>query len=96
MTEQTQTPVDIETATPTPEELSAALSGITLGRSFPATLPECPYCKKKNVITKLDTHATSGTYMMCVFLGIVSALILWWIPLVLDSVSVYIQCDVCY
>jgi hypothetical protein len=77
---------DVETGTPTPEEVSAALNGVILGRSFPVTLPECPYCKKKNVMTVLDTHATSGTYIMCVFLGIISALILWWIPLVLDSV----------
>ncbi|KAL3764647.1 hypothetical protein ACHAWO_010451 [Cyclotella atomus] len=76
---------DVETGTPTPEEVSAALNGVILGRSFPVTLPECPYCKKKNVMTVLDTHATSGTYIMCVFLGIISALILWWIPLVLDS-----------
>jgi hypothetical protein len=78
--------VECECGTATPEEIAAALSGITLGRSFPATLPECPHCHKKNVLTKLDTHATSGTYIMCVVLGIFSALMLWWIPLVLDSV----------
>lgn len=80
------TATDVETGTPTPEEVSAALNGVTLGRSFPVTLPECPFCKKKNAMTVLDTHATSGTYIMCVFLGVISALILWWIPLVLDSV----------
>lgn len=78
---------DVECGTATPEELAAAISGITLGRSFPATLPECPHCHKKNVMTKLNTHCTGGTYAMCVVLGIFSALILWWIPLVLDSVS---------
>ena len=82
-------PPDVESNTATPEEITAALNGITLGRTFPVTLPECPHCKKKNVMTKLDTHATSGTYIMCVVLGIFSALILWWIPLVLDSVSLF-------
>ncbi|KAL7550814.1 hypothetical protein ACHAWF_015691 [Thalassiosira exigua] len=38
-------------------------------------------------MTKVNTHATAATYIMCVVLGILSVLILWWIPLVLDSVS---------
>ena len=42
-------PDDVESGTATPQEIAAALSGITLSRSFPATLPECPFCHKKNV-----------------------------------------------
>lgn len=40
---------DVESGTATPREIAAALSDITLGRSFPVTLPECPFCHKKNV-----------------------------------------------
>ena len=78
---------DVECGTATPAEVAAALSGIKLGRSYPATLPECPHCHKKKVQTKLNTYATGGTYAMCVVVGIFSALILWWIPMILDSVS---------
>jgi hypothetical protein len=85
-TAATNTTLDTQSRTATPEEIAVALSGVTPGRTFPVTLPECPHCKKKNVTTKLDTHATSGTYAMCVVSGIFSALVLWWIPLVLDSV----------
>jgi hypothetical protein len=78
---------DVETGTTTPEQIAAALNGITLGRTFPITLPECPHCKKKNVMTVLDTHCVAMTYFLCVILGILSCLVLWWIPLILDSVS---------
>mmetsp|Transcript_20699 Transcript_20699/g.48615 ORF Transcript_20699/g.48615 Transcript_20699/m.48615 type:complete len:121 (+) Transcript_20699:182-544(+) len=78
-------PGDVERGTATTADVAAALSGITLGRSYPATLPECPHCHKRNVSTKVNTHATGGTYAMCVAVGIFSALILWWIPLILDS-----------
>ena len=78
---------DVETGTTTPEQIAAALIGITLGRTFPVTLPECPHCKKKNVMTVLDTHCVAMTYFLCVILGILSCLVLWWIPLILDSVS---------
>lgn len=80
-------PGDVERGTATTADVAAALSGITLGRSYPATLPECPHCHKRNVSTKVNTHATGGTYAMCVAVGIFSALILWWIPLILDSVG---------
>ena len=82
---------DVESGTATPEEIKAALSGITLGRTYPVTIPKCPYCHKKNVMTKLNTHATGGTYAMCVILGICSCLVFWWLPLVLDSVRFH-QC----
>ncbi|KAL3781544.1 hypothetical protein HJC23_000029 [Cyclotella cryptica] len=80
--------VDVETgeAKADAAKVGAALEGIELGRSFPVTIPECPHCHKKNVMTKLNTHATWETYVTCVVLGIISCLVLWWLPLVLDSV----------
>ena len=89
MTAEASSTADVESGTTAnAEQIALALTGITLGRSYPATIPECPHCHEKKVMTKLDTHATLGTYLMCVVLGILSLFILWWIPLILDSVSV--------
>ncbi|KAL7521305.1 hypothetical protein ACHAWX_005979 [Stephanocyclus meneghinianus] len=84
-------PVDVETGKTTADAATAAvaLAGIELGRTFPVTIPECPHCHKKNVMTKLDTHATWETYVACIVLGILSCLVLWWLPLVLDSVRIH-------
>ena len=83
-------PVDVESGEAKADAITAAaaLAGIEFGRTFPVTIPECPHCHKKNIMTKLYTHATWGTYVMCVVLGILSCLVLWWLPLVLDSVRV--------
>jgi hypothetical protein len=85
-------PVDVETgkAKADAATAAAALAGIQLGRTFPVTIPECPHCHKKDVMTKLDTHATWETYVVCVVLGILSCLVLWWLPLVLDSVRSFV------
>eukprot|EP00578_Thalassiosira_sp_NH16_P005004 CAMPEP_0181129688 /NCGR_PEP_ID=MMETSP1071-20121207/29457_1 /TAXON_ID=35127 /ORGANISM="Thalassiosira sp., Strain NH16" /LENGTH=78 /DNA_ID=CAMNT_0023215695 /DNA_START=126 /DNA_END=359 /DNA_ORIENTATION=- len=78
MTAEASSTPDVESGTTAnAEQIALALTGITLGRSYPATIPECPHCHEKKVMTKLDTHATLGTYLMCVVLGILSLFILW-------------------
>ena len=86
---------DVESGTATPAEVAAALSGVTLGRSYPATIPECPYCHKRKVQTRINTHATAGTYAICVVAGIFSAMILWWSPLIMDSVRTFARAGSC-